>query len=46
MDICEFTVRNLYGLRLDDRGDGLSQSARHGEASDAEHAAEDGWYNA
>jgi hypothetical protein len=46
MDICKFTMWELDGLRLDERSDGLSHRARHGETSDAEHAAENGWYNA
>jgi hypothetical protein len=43
MDICNFTVRELDGLRLDERGDGLSQRACYEETCNAEHAAENGW---
>jgi hypothetical protein len=42
MDICKFTVREFDGLRLDERGDGLSQRACDEEACNAEQAAENG----
>jgi len=42
MDICKFTLRELDGLRLDERGDGFSLRACHEEACNAERASQNG----